>query len=86
MKLVDYKNPETGEVRELDVHEIAGCQESGEIPVVHLIDGVLWKRVWGQSPIIIPWECQTAHEHHRFKFDKPLNGKKNIFQGGGVNS
>ena len=79
MKLIDYRHPETGETIEIDVHEIAGCQESGEIPVVHLIDGVLWKRVWGQSPIIIPWELQSAHDRVRFDFKKPLNGKKNIF-------
>lgn len=79
MKLIDYKNPETGEKIEVDVHEIPGCQESGEIPSTVVINGVECTRIWGDMPIIIPIEMQSKHDRTRLNFRGTLNGKKNIF-------
>jgi hypothetical protein len=84
MKLVDYKNPVTGEKHEIDVHQIPGVLESQNIPAQVEVDGVLCNRVWGDAPIVIPIEMQSKHDRVRLDFRSTLTGKKNLFQGGGI--
>ena len=61
MKLNDYQNPETGEIKEFDV------EGSETIPWSIEEDGVIWKRYWGTKAAIHIPEHMKAGDHNRFR-------------------
>ena len=74
-KTVDYRNPETEEVREFDI------PFGEDIPTILEVEGVQWKRVFG-APIHMPIHMQSKHDHWRANFKGPSGsptGKKTIY-------
>jgi hypothetical protein len=79
MILFDYRNPKTGEIFEVDVSLIPAYMETRITPKEVEFEGQTLERVYGKIAVHIPLHMQAKEDRHRFKFDKPPNGKKNLY-------